>query len=144
MKEYAAVSHHGNLKIIQQEAPSECLNPSVVELTSLVPYSSDKCGEAICSKPVQNFSLQHGETSKPICDQEIDSTSDFEGASNLNLKANQSVNLRAECEKKKISIMQPVTPRPTDSTGEVEDLSNKAEELCYSFFSRSYITPIWS
>jgi len=98
LKEYAAVSPHGNLKIIQQEAPSRCLNPSVVELTRLVPCSSD--GEFVCSKPIQNFSVQHGETSDQKCDQEIDSTSDFEGASNMNLKADQSVNLRAECEKK--------------------------------------------
>ena len=26
-----------------------------------------------------------------------------------------------------------VTPRPTDSTGEFENLSDEAEELCYSF-----------
>jgi len=100
LKEYAVVSPHGNLKITQQEAPSQCLNPTVVELTSLVPCSSDKCGEVVYSKPVQNFSLRHGESSEAKCDQEIDSTSDFEGASNLNLKADQSVNLRAECEKK--------------------------------------------
>ena len=37
-----------------------------------------------------------------------------------------------------------VTPRPTDSTGEVENLSDKTEELCYSSFSRIYETPIWS
>jgi hypothetical protein len=52
LKEYAAISPHGNMKIIQQEAPSQCLNPSVVELTSLVPYSSGECGEVVCSKPV--------------------------------------------------------------------------------------------
>ena len=50
LKEHAAVSHHKNLKIIQQEAQSPCLNPSVVELTSLVPCASDKCGEDVCSK----------------------------------------------------------------------------------------------
>ena len=27
-----------------------------------------------------------------------------------------------------------VTPWPTDSTGEFENLSDEAEELCYSFF----------
>ena len=50
LKEHATVSSHGNLKFIQQEAPSQCLNPSVVELTSLVPCASDKCGEDVCSK----------------------------------------------------------------------------------------------
>ena len=70
-----------------------------------MPCSSDKCGEAVCSKPVQNFSLQYDGTSEAKCDQEIDRTSDFEGASNLNLKADQSVNLRARCEKKNIYIM---------------------------------------
>ena len=105
LKEHAPVPHHGNLKINQQEAPPQCLNPSVVELTSLVPCSSDKCGEVVCSKSVQNFSVQHGETSEPKCDQEIGSTSDFEGASNMYLKADQSVNLRARCEKKNIYIM---------------------------------------
>jgi len=27
-----------------------------------------------------------------------------------------------------------VTPRPTDSTGEFENLSDETKELCYSFF----------
>ena len=44
--------------------------------------------------------------------------------------------------KKALSVV--VTPRPTNSTGEFENLSNEAEELCYSSFSRSYVTPIWS
>ena len=49
--------------------------------------------------------MQHGENLEPKCDQEIDNTSDFEGISNLNLKTNHSVNLRAECEKKDASIV---------------------------------------
>ena len=36
-----------------------------------------------------------------------------------------------------------VTPRPIDSTGEFENLSDEAEELCYSFLFRSYVTPTW-
>ena len=35
-----------------------------------------------------------------------------------------------------------VTPRPTDSTGEFENLSDEAEELCYSSLFRIYATPI--
>ena len=37
-----------------------------------------------------------------------------------------------------------MTPRPTDSTEEFENLSDEVEELCYSSFSRIYVTPIWS
>ena len=37
-----------------------------------------------------------------------------------------------------------MTPRPTDSTGEFENLLDKTEELCYSSFSRIYVIPIWS
>ena len=37
-----------------------------------------------------------------------------------------------------------MTPRPTDSTGEVENFSDETEELCYSSFSQIYVTPIWS
>ena len=37
-----------------------------------------------------------------------------------------------------------VTPRPTDSTGEFEDCSDEAEELCYNSLFRIYVTPIWS
>ena len=49
--------------------------------------------------------MQHGENLEPKCDQEIDNTLDFDGISNLNLKTNHSVNLRAECEKKDASIV---------------------------------------
>ena len=37
-----------------------------------------------------------------------------------------------------------VTPRPTDSSGESEDCTDEAEELCYSSLFRIYVTPIWS
>ena len=37
-----------------------------------------------------------------------------------------------------------VTPRPTESTGEFENLSDEAEELCYSSLFQIYVTPIWS
>ena len=37
-----------------------------------------------------------------------------------------------------------MTPRPTDSTGEFENLLDETEELCYSAFFRIYVTPIWS
>ena len=37
-----------------------------------------------------------------------------------------------------------VTSRSTDSIEEFENLSDKTEELCYSSFSRIYVTPIWS
>ena len=37
-----------------------------------------------------------------------------------------------------------VTPRPTNSIGEFENLSDEAEELCYSSLFRIYVTPIWS
>ena len=37
-----------------------------------------------------------------------------------------------------------VTPRPIDSTGEFENLSDEVEELCYSSLFRIYATPIWS
>ena len=37
-----------------------------------------------------------------------------------------------------------VTPQSTDSTGEFENLSNEAEELCYRSLFRIYATPIWS
>ena len=37
-----------------------------------------------------------------------------------------------------------VTPRPIDSTGEFENLSDEAEELCYSSLFRVYVTHIWS
>ena len=105
LKEHAVVPHHGNPKIIQQEAPSQCMNTSIIDPTSLVPCSSFNCGEVTCPKTIQNFSVQHGENLEPKCDQEIDNTSDFEGVSNLNLKTNHSVNLRAECEKKDASIV---------------------------------------
>ena len=35
-----------------------------------------------------------------------------------------------------------VTPRPTDSSGEYEDCTDEAEELCYSSLFRIYVTPI--
>jgi len=105
LKEHAVVPHHGNPKIIQQEAPSQCMNTSIVDPTSLVPCSSFNCGEVTCPKTIQNFSVQHGENLEPKCDQEIDNTLDFKGVSNLNLKTNHSVNLRAECEKKDASIV---------------------------------------
>ena len=37
-----------------------------------------------------------------------------------------------------------VTPRPTDSTREFENLSDEAEKLFYSSLFRVYVTSIWS
>jgi len=37
-----------------------------------------------------------------------------------------------------------VTPRPADSTGELENLSDESEELYYSSLFRVYVTSIWS
>ena len=51
LKEPAAVSHHASL-IIQQEAPSQCVNTSAVDPTSFVPCSSTNCGKVTCSKAV--------------------------------------------------------------------------------------------
>jgi len=51
--------------------------------------------------------MQHGEKSEPTCDQDVGNTSIFEGASILNLKANQSFSLRAECEKKEAIVVLP-------------------------------------
>ena len=42
------------------------------------------------------------------------------------------------------SLWYDVTPRPTDSTGEFENLSDEAEELFYSSLFRVYVTSIWS
>ena len=37
-----------------------------------------------------------------------------------------------------------VTPRPTDSTVEFENLSDEAEELCYRSFFRIYVSGVSS
>ena len=56
-------------------------------------------------KASQNVGIQYGDKSVPNCDQDLDNISSFEDASNLNLKINHSLNLRAECEKKDTSIV---------------------------------------
>ena len=37
-----------------------------------------------------------------------------------------------------------VTPQPTDSTGEFENLSDEAEELCYRSLFRIYVSGVSS
>ena len=44
-----------------------------------------------------------------------------------------------------VTSLVSVTPRPTNGTGEFENLSDEAEELCYSSLFLGFMkTPIWS
>jgi hypothetical protein len=104
LKEPATVTHHASLKIIQQEAPSQCVNTSAADHTSFVPCPSAICGEVRCPKAGQNV-IQYGDKSVPNYDQDLDNISSFEGASNLKLKIHHSLNLRAECEKKDVCVV---------------------------------------
>jgi len=107
LKEIVVVSQHANLKIIQQEVPSQCMNTSVGDLRYVESCSSAKCGEVTCSDTIQNFSVQHDENSEQKCDQEIENTSNFEGPSNLNMMATHIFSLQDECEKKDATIVSP-------------------------------------
>jgi hypothetical protein len=105
LKDAAAVPHLSNLKFIHQEVPSHCMNTSDEDPTRFVPCISADCGESTCLKAVQNFALQHGKKSVTNFDQEVGNISNFEDACNLNLKANHSLSLRVECEKKDVCVV---------------------------------------
>jgi hypothetical protein len=66
---------------------------------------STTCGEDHCPKVGKEVRIQYGEKSAPNHQDHLDNTSTFDGVSNLNFKADHSVNVRAECEKRDASIV---------------------------------------